>query len=462
MTVDCEQAANLISSRIDGELAEADAAALDAHLSACAACRGVMEASELQDAAMVRAFSGGREAAAAVARRVEQEMSGLAGVTRAAAATQTLWRGTVMRWAGWTAAAAAGFIAAVVFMRPADAPVPQLQLSAEPAQPIAHLALSSGEVFTCPSGDKAWQPLSPGASLEPGAKVRTGGGAKCELALPGGSRLRLNSGTELSFSGANDVQLSGGQIFSAVPQNAALLRVAAGDACVTTGGPHAQFDVACETNAATVTVVAGYAQVSGQGQATTVRGGESLRVRGAASQPIYVCEAVTDPIEATRWLDDLLVLLPPDDPELLARVDGLLTRIVGERSGPAATPSPSGEPGPIEHDVRARGQLWAAPMARYAANHLSAPAEADRLKRRAAARLLGDLAPPSCVGDVIPLLADDDGEVRFHAAAALNRLTGQTLGFPPDRCAATPRDPAAIAAWQQWWMRNRARYAPGS
>ena len=32
MTVDCEQAANLISSRIDGELAVADEAVLDAHL----------------------------------------------------------------------------------------------------------------------------------------------------------------------------------------------------------------------------------------------------------------------------------------------------------------------------------------------------------------------------------------------------------------------------------------------
>jgi HEAT repeat protein len=71
---------------------------------------------------------------------------------------------------------------------------------------------------------------------------------------------------------------------------------------------------------------------------------------------------------------------------------------------------------------------------------------------------LGDLAPPSCVPELIALLSDDDGEVRFHTAAALNRLTGQTLGFSPDRCAADPRDPAPVAAWQEWWSRNRSRY----
>jgi hypothetical protein len=167
-----------------------------------------------------------------------------------------------------------------------------------------------------------------------------------------------------------------------------------------------------------------------------------------------------DPIKATRWLDDLLVLLPPDDPELLARVDALMSRIVAERSSNAATAASS--PGPIEHDVRARGRAWAASMGRYAADHRSAPAEADRAKRRTAARLLADLAPPSSVADLIAILADDDSEVRYHAAAALNRLTGQSLGFSPDRCAADPRDAAPVVAWQQWWAQNRSRYAERS
>jgi hypothetical protein len=356
------------------------------------------------------------------------------------------------RWAGWIAAAAAGFVAGVILMRPANPPAAPLQISVQPADPIAHLALVSGEVFTCPSEKTSWQPVAPGDGLAPGAKLRTADAAKCEVVLPGGSRLRLNSGTELKLATAGDVQLTGGQIWSAVGPSAGPLRIAAGDTQVTT--PSAQLDIACAANAATVTVVAGSAQVNCPGLATTVRGGEMLRV-GGEPPPKYGCVPMDDPIRATRWLDDLLVLLPPDDPELLARVDALLARIVAERS---ATATAASGPGPVEHDVRARGRAWAAPMARYAIDHRSAPAETDRAKRRTAAHLLADLAPPSSVPDLIAMLADDDSEVRFHAAAALNRLTGQTLGFSPDRCAAEPRDAAPVAAWQEWWAQNRSRY----
>ncbi|MEA2734784.1 MAG: hypothetical protein QOE14_1235 [Humisphaera sp.] len=468
MAVDCEEAGNLISARIDGELTGVDEAALDAHLAGCAACRAALEAAALQDAAMVRAFADGRDAAAALARRVEQgvaqEVAAIAPHPRAAA--NGPWRRSPMRWVGWTAAAAAGFIGAMIFMRPAPPPATPLQRAAQPADAIAQLvrvADISGEVFTCPSDGKPWQPVIAGAAFAPGAKVRTDDSAKCELTLPGGSRVRLNSGSELKLSAAGDMQLSRGQMFWACPEGAGLLRIAAGDAQVTAGGlgggPAAQLDIARVADAATVTVVTGSAQVYGQGQATTVRGGEFLRVAGATigvdPTPKFGCEPVTDPLKATRWLDDLLVLLPPDDPELLARVDALLARIVAERREPVAAAAP----GPVEHDIRARGQAWAAPIARYALNHLSASADADRAKRRTAARLLADLAPPACVGELIPLLADDDSEVRFHAAAALNRLTGQTLGFSPDRCAADPRDPAPIVAWQEWWTGNRSRYS---
>jgi ferric-dicitrate binding protein FerR (iron transport regulator) len=450
--VDCELAANLISARTDGELAAGEDAALDGHLAECAACRAAMEAAATQDAAMVRAFATERNAAAALARRVEREIESFSSPRETS-------RRNVKRWAGWMAAAAAGFVAGVIYMRPANTPTTTtpLQVSVQPADPIAHLALISGEVFTCPSDKKDWQPVAAGDALAPGAKLRTADAAKCEVALPGGSRLRLNSGTELKLAAGGDVQLTGGQIWSAVPPNAGPLRIAAGDTQVTT--PSAQLDVACDANAATVTVVAGSAQVNGQGQATTtVRGGEMLRV-GGEPPPKYGCVPMEDPIKAARWLDDLLVLLPPDDPELLARVDALLTRIVAERSSTAA----ANGPGPVEHDVRARGRAWAAAMGRYAIDHrfgaaAAADADADRAKRRTAARLLADLAPPSSVPDLIAMLADDDNEVRYHAAAALNRLTGQTLGFSPDRCAAEPRDAAPVAAWQEWWAQNRSRY----
>jgi hypothetical protein len=466
--VDCEQAANLISARIDGEIDVGDDAALDAHLAGCAACRAAMEYAPLQDAALVRAFAGGRDAAARLAARVAQR---LAPPPAPAVGHQ--------HWLGWAAAAAAAiFIVVPLFMRPPRPRAAEFAVQPQPAELVAHLSLASGEVFKCPSGGDAWKPIAPGEGLEPGAKIRTADAAKCELSLPDGSRVRLNSATELKFTAATDVHLDGGQIFSAVGPDAAPLRIAAGSANVTTAGPGAaQLDVARPRgaaagsgdsvdsggdSAATVTVVAGAAQVHGGGRAMTVRGGEFLRVATTTGDglPFYGCKPVADPLQATRWLDDLLLLLPADNEELLTRVDLLLSRITAERAARASAAAGPADatPGPVEHDLRARGQSWAPPIARYAARNLAASTEAARANRRTAARLLADLAPPACVEDLIPLLADGDPEVRFHAAAALNRLTGQTLGFSPDACAASPRDSAPLRAWQDWWQRNRARY----
>ena len=54
--MNCEEAANLICARIDGEPADDGAAVvLDAHLAECAGCRATAEAMQLQDAALVRA-----------------------------------------------------------------------------------------------------------------------------------------------------------------------------------------------------------------------------------------------------------------------------------------------------------------------------------------------------------------------------------------------------------------------
>ena len=69
-TMECEEAIELISARVDGELATEDARRLEAHLAICAECRATAEAMSLQDAQLVRAFAPKREAAANVAGRV--------------------------------------------------------------------------------------------------------------------------------------------------------------------------------------------------------------------------------------------------------------------------------------------------------------------------------------------------------------------------------------------------------
>ena len=163
--------------------------------------------------------------------------------------------------------------------------------------------------------------------------------------------------------------------------------------------------------------------------------------------------AAADVLLATRWIDDLLVLKGRDDPELSARVSELLARIKSE----APTTRPAA-PGPTEQLIRAQGDRWSEPMACYVQSPRS---RNDRAQRLTAARLLSDLAPPSAIPDLIALLGDADGQVRFHAVSALHRLTGQTLGRSPEQCAQETAESLGQTQkkWQAWWEQNKARYA---
>jgi DNA-directed RNA polymerase specialized sigma24 family protein len=179
-------------------------------------------------------------------------------------------------------------------------------------------------------------------------------------------------------------------------------------------------------------------QNSGNVPNTLIQSGQTFHAPFGSAP--YRCTTLADQMPSAPWQDELLLLKPANDPEVAARVDQLMSRIA------SAVPLPD-PPCPVERDLRAAGQAWCSPMACY----LRAPPRTiDPSNRRAAARLLADLAPPSVVPDLIELLADEDGQVRSHAAAALQRLTGQTLGYSPDQCAARA-NPAACAAWREWW-----------
>jgi hypothetical protein len=214
--------------------------------------------------------------------------------------------------------------------------------------------------------------------------------------------------------------------------------------------PGGQTDLACTTGGeAVLTVVRGTGRVAdGRGAETTVNAGEAVRLVGGV--PVGR-NAVPDAIGATRWVNELLVLRDRDDPELLSRVNELLSRIRTEAATRPATP------GPQEQELRAQGQLWSGPMACYV---LSPASQAERDKRLSAARLLADLAPAWTIPDLIAILGDRDGEVRENAAKALQRLTGQQFGDAAYLCATESSTAASQRQrqWQVWWGQNQARY----
>jgi HEAT repeat protein len=85
------------------------------------------------------------------------------------------------------------------------------------------------------------------------------------------------------------------------------------------------------------------------------------------------------------------------------------------------------------------------------------------MKRREAARIVADVATSWAIPELINLLNDPDGDVRYAAAQALQRLTGQSLNRRPEQwrdqeymtCVPT------IQTWHSWWEKNKTRY-PGA
>jgi hypothetical protein len=190
--VDCDQAANFIPARIDGELSAGDDAALDAHLAECADCRATHEALAVQDAALLRAFSVRRRRAEAVSERALAVLAQSSGATNQSAGTISLaWR-PWSRFVVALAAAAAGFALAILGRGWFDRqPVSRPDLPAG-----ARLVMASGPVLVCTSPADQWRPILAGDDLPASARVRTEGLARCELRLADGSTVRLNENTE--------------------------------------------------------------------------------------------------------------------------------------------------------------------------------------------------------------------------------------------------------------------------
>lgn len=459
--MNCEDATNLIVARIDGELSDADRTALDAHLATCAACLAVADELSAQHADLRRAFAPHRAATTAVADRVIRRFNaeGLPAAT-GYSRPQTSW------WARYgrpIVAAAAGFALALLVTRPWQrGPNPSVSLNrsttnpsvatAPAARPVAQLALATGAVFVCPSGSNDWRPLESGGPVQAGMKVRTGPKVRCEFKMDDGSEVRLNSQTEVTLASARRVDVASGQVFSSVQKQPAgeqfVVKAAPTQATLTALGT--TFDVSCESARTTLTVLDGSVEVDARGSKNVVKGGEALTV--AADGRLEDKRQVQNLMQATQWVDEVLVLKGRDNPELARRIDDIFAQLGHEKMWYMQA-----------QEVRRLGDHCVVPLCRYVESDRSKRTDGDRMKRREAARIVADVATTWAIPELINLLNDDDGDVRYAASQALQRLTGQNLGRRPEQwrdqnlmtCVPT------IETWHSWWEKNKNRY-PGA
>jgi len=462
--VNCEQANNLIGARIDGEIAANDLAALEAHLATCSACRAVADALTAQDAELERAFAPRRATAALLAERIITHLEEIP-----VPANETL-RPTQQRswWASWgkpLAAAAAGFGLAILLTHPwsagnlriAGVPVtiPSTVTSQGAVKPVmaslGQLALATGAVFVCPADSQQWRPLESGGAVQAGMKVRTGPKVRCEFKLDDGSEVRLNADTEITLPAPRRVEVTGGQVFSSVQKqvDGAPFVVNAAPAQTTLTALGTAFDVTCQPGKATLTVVEGSVKVEAAGDQNIIRGGEALTVSDGRFGDK---RTVDNLMRATQWVDEILVMKGRDNPELARRIDDIFAQLGHEKMWYMQA-----------QEVRRLGDHCVIPLTRYIQSDRSKANQGEEMKRREAARIISDVATTWAIPELINLLADNDGDVRYSAALALQRLTGQSLGRPPEQW----RDQTwmtcapSINQWHNWWEQNKAKF-PGA
>jgi hypothetical protein len=476
--MDCEDAINLISSELDGELPAGDRTALEAHLSGCESCRSTAVAMRLQDAALRRAFASRNDAAIALATRVIGELR-----------TPTTAPIRAIPWIPVLMSAAAGFLLAVLIFRVWDRSASRLadvlpqppnheadrdvahrtpppgkiektpdeapeQIAVKgpeplpergaPARPLTQLVFAKGAIEMLPPGSEAWRPLATGGTIEPATRVRTDAAGRCEFRTPDGSEVRLNGNTELVFKTNRLLELAQGQVWSNVADDEQPyeIQVPSAEAKVTALGT--QFDLASTALATVLTVAQGTTRVEGKAGDGIVQFGEQATIVGGA---IAERRRIRDLVVATSWVHEILVLKGHDDKELAKRMDEMLAQIGSAKMSFM-----------YEKEILQLGDHCVLPLTRFIQSEQS---KGDKQKRANAARILAKISQPWSVGDLIQLLADDDLEVRFHVAKALERLTdGQTQGVPADhwRDADEVTRSAALARWRTWWGDNKAAF----
>jgi ferric-dicitrate binding protein FerR (iron transport regulator) len=381
--MDCARVEELLSALLDEELD--DRAPVEAHLRDCARCAETWRLMKQDDAALDRLMAPARDRADGLEDRV------LAMVRRERRSFRIL---------PTFAAAAAGFLAAVVLFRPWEKPA----APPPPPRPIATVTTGTVEVYH----DGQWKEASMGADVLPGMAVRTGEKSRGEIVCNDGSVIRMDENTQMSLKSQKEVTLEKGNLWASgeVQVDAGDSKIVAPEGCM--------IDVKKKKDTTDWTCESGGARVTDKtGKDLELKEKQTVKVKeGKAEEP----RPVHDLDMANKWVLELLAEKGGDDPELARRLQFLLARI-GEAKVDYF----------IEDEVKALGTSCVKPLKAYVEE--SAGAEAARGKRRTAAEWLSQIATTDHIPDLVALLGDADPEVRTWMAERLAQLMGRK-SFP--------------------------------
>jgi hypothetical protein len=435
----CDEALNRLNARADGELRAEDVAGLEAHLHACAQCRGVAEGLSTIDAELRRALAGRRAAAARLADRTAAlvRASAGAGVICAPPAVPALG----LAWGSMLVGLAAGFLVAVLVFRPWQTR-PVRPGSSSAGAPIARLAVASGPVEVREVSQLGFLRCPEDAPIAGDSVVRTGPDARCEIACEDGNALRLDCNTEVMLHRSEVVEVSRGRLWSTCRPGHKALEIQSGRGTIVPRAA-AQFAVECQPNAVRLIVVDGTVHVQTAQKSMEVGAGQHVRI---VAGNVEEDPEGGDSLLETGWVNGVLACHSSEHPELVERVHRLLANVGAAKLSLL-----------YEDELRRLGDDGVPPLLAYLASTRGTP---DVAQRATAARIVADVAQTRWIADLITLLPDENAEVRFHAARGLERLTGRDQGCEARAWQSQPRSACAegYQRWLEWWRGNRAHY----
>ena len=308
------------------------------------------------------------------------------------------------------------------------------------------LVLATGEIKyqVTTKKDPEWKILPTGATVGAGFRVKTGPKSRAEFRTPDSTVIRLNTDTEIEFESNRKILLYGGQVWSDVAKAKEGYVIAVPEMEADITALDGEFDVGMKPPWTTVSVVQGSTEVRVKDKKESLAQGEQVRIeqgRIADKGPAH------DLLLAVGWVNELAALKGRDNAELNKRVQAILAEIGRTKIDTM-----------YERDILALGDHAIMPLAAYVQSKESRDEPRSRLT---AARLLSRVAAVWAIPKLIEILNDDEPEVRFYMAKALERLTdGVKHGATPEqwKTLSEAKRKETHTKWREWWKAHEKEY----
>ncbi|HYE97982.1 MAG TPA: FecR family protein [Planctomycetota bacterium] len=295
--------------------------------------------------------------------------------------------------------------------------------AADPAGSTAKIGVALGTVELKPAAAPEYAAAAAGAAVENDVWVRTGADGRAALDFADGTELRLDQNTELHVQGPRKVVLKAGVVYARIAQKPDLFVLETKFAPMETSGglfevkfihrdPNSPEFKKVSRTVTEIMTMEGKINVKSRKYAQIVTAGYHCDM---VDSQLNTPDPNPNPMIMTAWVNPILAARgAAAGAEMQLRADTYMSRL-GQTE----------QNDPCEAALRGLGASAVPALLDY----FKFPATTgDAPRRRAAARVLADVCPPSSADALLKLLKEADAEVKASGVKGLQRLTGKDHG----------------------------------